>query len=84
MGQYLPLSKKSIPAARKIKIGWYRYRGTYHGFRNPGARIGETSCFVQNGAKISELPVLVRKVNDIFELYKRYNIQNRYTIAILL
>ena len=43
----------------------------YHGFRNPGARLAESSVFLQTGNKISELPLVVRKVNDIFELYKR-------------
>ena len=43
----------------------------YHGFRNPGARISETSVFMQDGAKISEVPLIVKKVNDIFELYRR-------------
>ena len=40
------------------------------GFRNPGARISESSVFMQNGTKISELPLIVKKVKDIFELYK--------------
>jgi len=47
----------------------------YKGFRNPGARISESSVFLQNGPKISELPLIVRKVNDIFELYKRLGIK---------
>ena len=42
----------------------------YIGFRNPGARISESSVFMQNGTKISELPLIVKKVKDIFELYK--------------
>jgi len=47
----------------------------YQGFRNPGARISETSVFMQNGTKISELPLVVKKVNDIFELYKWMDIK---------
>merc|ERR1712012_977059 len=38
-------------------------------------RIGETSVFVQSGKKISELPVVVRKVQNVFELYKRLGIK---------
>eukprot|EP00088_Acartia_fossae_P006115 TRINITY_DN1279_c0_g1_i4.p1 TRINITY_DN1279_c0_g1~~TRINITY_DN1279_c0_g1_i4.p1 ORF type:complete len:716 (+),score=170.02 TRINITY_DN1279_c0_g1_i4:592-2739(+) len=47
----------------------------YHGFRNPGARISETSVFMQDGAKISEVPLIVKKVKDIFELYRRMDIK---------
>merc|ERR1719457_431182 len=45
------------------------------GFRNPGARISESSVFMQNGTKISELPLIVKKVKDIFELYKWMDIK---------
>merc|ERR1719354_1289121 len=45
------------------------------GFRNPGARISESSVFMQNGTKISELPLIVKKVQDIFELYKWMDIK---------
>jgi hypothetical protein len=31
--------------------------------------------FLQNGRKISELPLVVKKVRDIFELYRRMGIQ---------
>jgi len=61
-------------ATNRLLLNQIRNSSNYRGFRNPGARIGETSCFVQTGAKISELPVLVRKVNDIFELYSRLGI----------
>jgi len=64
----LASSRIGVRAVRMLGDGG---GGGYYGFRNPGARIGETSVFVQNGAKISELPVVVRKVNDIFELHKR-------------
>ena len=40
-----------------------------------GGRIGETSVFVQNGTKILELPVVVKKVKDVFELYRRMGIK---------
>jgi len=56
-----------------------RTYGKFRGFENPGVRLGETSVFLQNGSKISELPVIVRKVNDIFELYKRLGIQHTST-----
>ena len=39
------------------------------------SRIGETSVFVQSGKKISELPVVVKKVQNVFELYKRLGIK---------
>jgi len=43
--------------------------------RNGGSgRIGETSVFVQNGKKISELPMVVKKVKDVFEIYRRMGI----------
>ena len=38
------------------------------------SRIGETSVFVQSGKKISELPVVVKKVQNVFELYKQMGI----------
>jgi len=55
-----------------------QYNG-FQGFHNPGARLGETSVFLQNGSKISELPLIVRKVNDIFELYKRMGIKHTWS-----
>ena len=39
------------------------------------SRIGETSVFVQSGKKISELPVVVKKVQNVFELYKQLGIK---------
>lgn len=42
--------------------------------RGGTGRIGETSVFVQQGQKISELPVVVKKVKDIFEIYRRMGI----------
>ena len=38
------------------------------------SRIGETSVFVQSGKKISELPVVVKKVQNVFDLYKQMGI----------
>jgi hypothetical protein len=35
----------------------------------------ETTVFLQNGLKISELPMVVKKVHDIFELYRRLGIK---------
>ena len=35
----------------------------------------ETSVFVQNGKKISELPVVVKPVRDVLEIYKRLGIR---------
>lgn len=43
--------------------------------RRPGGIIGETSVFVQKGTKISELPVVVKKVKDVFEIYRRMGIK---------
>lgn len=43
-------------------------------WRPPGTRIGETSVFVQTGMKINELPVVVQKVNDVFDLYRKLGI----------
>ena len=54
-----------------ILPGSVRTLSGFHGFRNPGARLGDSSVFLQSGTKISELPLVVRKVNNIFELYKR-------------
>ena len=39
------------------------------------SRIGETSVFVQSGKKISELPVVVKKVQNVFELHKQLGIK---------
>lgn len=47
--------------------------------RKSGDRIGETSVFIQNGTKISELPVIVKKVKDVFELYRRIGINPKNT-----
>jgi len=63
------------PAVDGRASGNARALSGFKGFHNPGARIGESSVFLQNGTKISELPLVVRKVNDIFELYKRLGIQ---------
>lgn len=43
-------------------------------FSSRDNRISETSVFIQNGTKISELPVVVKKVKDVFELYRRIGI----------
>lgn len=45
------------------------------GFRRPGDRIGETTVFLQSGRKISELPLVVKKVNDIFQLYSKLGLK---------
>jgi len=39
-----------------------------------GGRISETSVFIQTGHRISELPVVVKKVKDVWELYRRMGI----------
>jgi len=39
-----------------------------------GGRISETSVFIQTGHRITELPVVVKKVNDVWELYRRMGI----------
>lgn len=65
------LGRALSPAnARTTSVACYSSR------RNGGSgRIGETSVFVQNGKKISELPVVVKKVKDIFEIYRRMGIR---------
>lgn len=35
--------------------------------RKPGSRIGDTSVFVQTGLKIRELPLVVKKVNELYQ-----------------
>ena len=47
-------------------------------FGKPGSRLGQTSVFVQTGLKIRELPLVVKKVNDVLCIsgmdgYKRVN-----------
>jgi len=39
-----------------------------------GGRISETSVFIQTGHKINELPMVVKKVHDVWELYRRMGI----------
>ena len=39
-----------------------------------GGRISETSVFIQTGHRITELPVVVKKVNDVWELYRKMGI----------
>jgi len=39
-----------------------------------GGRISETSVFIQTGHRINELPVVVKKVQDVWELYRRMGI----------
>lgn len=34
-------------------------------YPSPGSRLGQTSVFVQTGIKIRELPLVVKKVNDV-------------------
>jgi hypothetical protein len=62
--------------AKTLLRGPVRTLSGFHGFRNPGARLGESSVFLQTGTQITELPLVVRKVNNIFELYKRLGIQH--------
>jgi len=42
-----------------------------------GGRISETSVFIQNGHRISELPVVVKKVQDVWELYSKMGIDTK-------
>eukprot|EP00092_Neocalanus_flemingeri_P001663 GFUD01001774.1.p1 GENE.GFUD01001774.1~~GFUD01001774.1.p1 ORF type:complete len:670 (+),score=234.94 GFUD01001774.1:542-2551(+) len=42
-----------------------------------GGRISETSVFIQTGHKITELPVVVKKVKDVWELYRRMGIDTK-------
>jgi len=44
-----------------------------------GSRISETSVFIQNGHKISELPMVVKKVKDVWELYSKMGIDVKKT-----
>jgi len=50
--------------------------------RKSGDRLSETSVFIQNGTKISELPVVVKKVKDVFELYRRIGINPKNTTGL--
>ena len=36
--------------------------------RKPGSRLGQTSVFLQTGLKIRELPLVVKKVNDVLKI----------------
>jgi len=69
------VSKLSVRRLSKIGPTSARLLSGYQGFRNPGARLGESSVFMQNGSTISELPLVVKKVKDIFELYRRMDIK---------
>eukprot|EP00092_Neocalanus_flemingeri_P083580 GFUD01104916.1.p1 GENE.GFUD01104916.1~~GFUD01104916.1.p1 ORF type:complete len:670 (-),score=227.02 GFUD01104916.1:82-2091(-) len=42
-----------------------------------GGTISETSVFIQSGHKIAELPVVVKKVKDVWELYRRMGIDTK-------
>ena len=39
-------------------------------------RIGESSVFLQSGYRITELPVVVRKVRDVWDFYNKMGIEN--------
>jgi len=73
--QLSPSQLANVLSDQRVVLQSVRCASDYRGFRNPGARLGETSVFLQSGSKISELPLVVRKVNNIFELYKRLGIQ---------
>jgi len=40
-----------------------------------GGRISETTVFMQTGHRINELPMVVKKVNDVWELYSKMGIE---------
>jgi len=65
------LSRALLPVNARVSfVACYSSRRT-----GGSGRIGETSVFVQNGKKISELPVVVKKVKDVFEIYRRMGIK---------
>jgi len=41
-----------------------------------GGRLSESSVFLQSGHKISELPVVVRKVQDVWDFYNKMGLDN--------
>ena len=58
------------PPVSVVRLGRAWLSGRRH--RGPGSgRLGETSVFVQTGTRINELPVVVKKVNDVFDLYRK-------------
>ena len=39
-------------------------------------RLGESSVFLQSGYRITELPVVVRKVRDVWDLYNKMGLDS--------
>jgi len=64
-----PLLRLAAPPPALARVGAVR---DYSDRR--GGRISETSVFIQTGHRITELPVVVKKVNDVWELYRKMGI----------
>jgi len=64
-----PLARLAVSPLTISRMGAVRNQSS-----RKGGRISETSVFIQNGHKISELPVVVKKVKDVWELYSRMGI----------
>jgi len=73
----MSLLLKHLPSLTRLAaspLGLVRLSGG-RGFTDwRGGRISETSVFIQTGHRISELPVVVKKVKDVWELYRKMGI----------
>ena len=72
----LGASVKCVPAVTRLVVrGGEGGRRLLSGGRREG-RIIESSVFLQCGHKISELPVVVRKVRDVWDFYNKMGLEH--------
>ena len=58
----------ALDLAKCVGVATKRHSSSFGKYRKPGSRIGQTSVFVQTGLKIRELPLVVKKVNDVLNI----------------
>ena len=72
-------SIRKLPSLSRLALrGGSEQVRCYCGGRR-GGRLGESVVFLQSGHRITELPVVVRKVRDVWELYSRMGLDSADT-----
>jgi len=68
---------KTLPCLTRLSLrGVFRENVRCLSGGRRGGRISESSVFLQSGHKISELPVVVRKVRDVWDFYNKMGLDD--------